>query len=154
MEEILEYVTIKYKCYNCKDDTEIFLSLYGTIDYRTCNTCNKETYFYFDEKKQLHQCDRDPRESRVTKPLNHELLDADFLQAMEKCFAAGNKNGRKPNDWKDREYTKNLHDVYLSKIMRHAASSYSGTFTGETKREHLAAVACNANILWHMLGDK
>ena len=146
MDITYQYVNVIINCVHCSIKMERSINTTGAVDYITCENCNKKTYIYFKDG-QLHVCDIDPR---TPAPV---LIDLNFVAAMEKCFAAGNKNDRKPNDWRDMPYTKNTHDVYLSKILRHAASSYSGTFSGETKRQHLAAVACNANILWHLLGD-
>ena len=73
---------------------------------------------------------------------------------MAKCFYAGIKGNRKAHDWQDIPNTIENRDKYLSKIVRHASKGYYSDPTKlNEQRKHLAAVACNANILWHMLGD-
>ncbi len=74
-----------------------------------------------------------------------------FAAAQARCFRAGIKNGRKPNEWKDIEPTPENRDEYFAKAMRHVhAAWYGDDFT--TREAHLVAASCNLNILWYMLG--
>lgn len=76
-------------------------------------------------------------------------LDERFLDAMADCFYRGvRKNGRAFNDWKTRKWDNNLKLLYTSKLIGHVAKGIRAA-TAEERRKHLAAVACNANILWH-----
>jgi len=78
-------------------------------------------------------------------------LDEDFLDAMADCFWVGTfKHGRAYDDWKRLKWNDRLQLLYTSKLIGHMAKGIRGDNVQE-KRKHLAAVACNANILWHHL---
>ena len=79
------------------------------------------------------------------------LLDLDFCAAMCENWQAGVKNGRQLNDWYFLKGEENKRK-YESKILRHLHGAKK-TF-GEDRKKHLAAIACNANILWSMESKK
>ena len=70
-----------------------------------------------------------------------ELLDLNFAAAMCDNMEKGIKDGRKANGWKT------MHPdipAYEAKILRHLREWQN---TGD--KRHLAAIACDANIIWH-----
>jgi hypothetical protein len=73
------------------------------------------------------------------------LVPFDFIAAMADNFERGLKDGRKAFDWKKIEWNDAETLKYFSKLMRHLMSAAEG----KTDCDHLAAVACNAAILWH-----
>lgn len=73
------------------------------------------------------------------------LVDLDFVAAMCNVYRAGlTTPGREPNGWKLLAWDDEHREEYVSKILRHLHA-----FTQTGSREDLAAIACNANILWH-----
>ena len=77
------------------------------------------------------------------------FLDEDFLDSMADCFCKGStKDGRAYFDWKRLKWNPDLKLLYTSKLIGHMANGIRAN-TAKERREHLAAVACNANILWH-----
>ena len=80
-------------------------------------------------------------------------LDNDFLDAMADCFHKGvKKDGRAFDDWKTMDWGDNMQLLYTSKLIGHMAKGIRGDDPHE-RRKHLAAVACNANIIWHHLKE-
>ena len=77
-----------------------------------------------------------------------ELLDLDFAAAMADVFGAGVKDGRAAGDWRGHPQTDETRDKYRAKILRHLRE-----YTNGNGREHLAAIACDACILWTMEGE-
>ena len=75
------------------------------------------------------------------------LLDVEFLQAMNANWLDGaNRTGRVVNDWRAIERTLENVRKYFEKLSRHAdQAKCAGTLA--VAQAHLAAVACNANIL-------
>ena len=78
-----------------------------------------------------------------------DLLDLDFAAAMADTFAEGVKDGRTAGDWKNHPKTAETRDRYRAKILRHLHE-----FTNGGGRDHLAAIACDACILWNMEGEQ
>jgi hypothetical protein len=68
-----------------------------------------------------------------------------FADAVDECFAKGVKDGRKAGDWKHIEPTEQNYGLYQEKVRSHLTRF---DITGDPA--HLAAVACNAEILWEM----
>jgi hypothetical protein len=68
-----------------------------------------------------------------------------FADAVDECFARGVKDGRKAGDWKHIEPTEVNYALYQEKVRSHLTRF---DITGDPA--HLAAVACNAEILWEM----
>jgi hypothetical protein len=68
-----------------------------------------------------------------------------FADAVDACFARGVKNGRKAGDWKHIKPTEQNYALYQEKVRSHLTRF---DITGDPS--HLAAVACNAEILWEM----
>lgn len=85
------------------------------------------------------------RNSEASGKTRFELLDLDFAAAMCNNFEEGIKGNRMPNGWKNMKPTPETMMRYRAKILRHLHNY--GT-TGNP--QDLAAIACNANILWHL----
>lgn len=68
------------------------------------------------------------------------LVEPSFIMAMASIMELGLKNGRQPGDWKDIPRDQAL-EQYRDALLRHA-------FAEDESEDHLAAVACNAMILW------
>jgi hypothetical protein len=77
------------------------------------------------------------------------LLDLGFCAAMCRNWEAGIKEGRTANDWETLPRTNETRERYAAKIMRHL---HGYVEQRGVAAEHLAAIACNANILWHIEG--
>jgi len=77
------------------------------------------------------------------------LLDFDFLAAMAENMRKGLTEGREEHDWYKIEPTQKNIEEYFSAAMRHLMKGVPGR-GGE--REALAAVACNAMIMWYLVG--
>ena len=88
-----------------------------------------------------------PKKDRGPK---YALLDFDFLAAMADVFDVGLKDGRKKNDWRKIENTDANFDAYVSALMRHLRAAIKRREAQCADEDHFAAVAANANILWHM----
>jgi hypothetical protein len=86
-----------------------------------------------------------------SKPIKtpFELLDLGFCAAMCRNWEAGIKEGRTANDWETLPRTNETREQYAAKIMRHLHEYVEQRGVAV---EHLAAIACNANILWHVEG--
>ena len=68
-----------------------------------------------------------------------------FFCAMETCLLLGSlKKDRSVGDWKNLEWNREKLCEYASKITRHTAKFLD---TGDLR--HLAAVACNAGIIYY-----
>jgi hypothetical protein len=80
-----------------------------------------------------------------------ELLDLGFAAAMCRNWEAGVKHGRTANDWETLPRTAETRDRYVAKVLRHLQAYVEAEGDGE-RCEHAAALACNANILWHVAG--
>lgn len=94
-----------------------------------------------DERRGSHLAERRLME------MDTLLLDDDFLKDMICCLGAGSqKNGRAPNDWQKQSHS-GARVRHIAKILRHL--SHYMEQTGPTAREHAAAIACNAMILWY-----
>ena len=78
-----------------------------------------------------------------------KLVDDEFCDAMHDCFYKGmQKDGRVKWDWKRLKWNENTQLLYTAKLLGHMAQGLRAETAAE-RCEHLAAVACNANILWH-----
>jgi hypothetical protein len=77
------------------------------------------------------------------------LLDLGFCAAMCRNWEAGIKEGRTANDWETLPQTNETRDRYAAKVLRHL---HEYVEQRGVAAEHLAAIACNANILWHVEG--
>ena len=80
-----------------------------------------------------------------------ELLDLGFAAAMCRSWADGVKHGRTANDWQYLPRTEETRDQYVAKVLRHL-QAYVETSDRGARCEHAAAIACDANILWHLSG--
>ena len=77
------------------------------------------------------------------------LVDDEFCDAMHDCFYKGmQENGYVKWGWKRLKWDHETQLLYTAKLLGHVAKGIRAE-TAEERREHLAAVACNANILWH-----
>jgi len=75
-------------------------------------------------------------------------MTQDFIDAMAQEFFEGTKKkGRVWNDWKALNWSKEYELLYTAKLMGHLAKAVRADNPFD-KKKHLAAVACNANILW------
>lgn len=85
------------------------------------------------------------------KPPLH-LLDMTFAAAMCQVFEEGNRDGRKAGDWREKQPTPENLAKYQGALLRHFMGYQDAMRDGRPgdAREHLASVACNANILWVM----
>ena len=74
-----------------------------------------------------------------------ELLDLDFAAAMCENFAAGvaQDPDREPNGWQTMDWDSPTESLYEAKILRHL---HEWRRTRDPR--HLAAIACDANIIW------
>lgn len=82
-----------------------------------------------------------------------ELLDLGFAAEMCGNWEKGVKGNRLPNDWESIEQTSENKDKYVAKILRHL-QGYVESESPAEMTQHLAAIACNANILWHLEGRR
>lgn len=86
----------------------------------------------------------------VNKPdgkVRPSLVDAGFIMAMAEVLEAGLKGARKREDWQRIPRPQALEEC-RDALLRHAFGQGP-----EDERQHLAAVACNAMILWWHLGQ-
>lgn len=75
------------------------------------------------------------------------LVDADFIMAMAEVLELGLKGGRNREDWQRIPRPQALEE-YRDALLRHALGQGP-----ENVRQHLAATAVNAMILWWHLGQ-
>lgn len=73
--------------------------------------------------------------------IEEDLIDQDFIEAMRENMRMGIKNGRKAGDWKERD-EEGVEDRFEA-IDRHGEK-----FESTLDPRHLAAIACNALIVW------
>jgi hypothetical protein len=78
------------------------------------------------------------------------LIDLRFMGAMATCFKGGIKDGRKAFDWMLIKPDTENAQKYRGKILRHLLDA---ALTEDMPRamQHMAAIACDANILWNLL---
>lgn len=77
------------------------------------------------------------------------LVDYDFLHAMDTCLVDGAmKPNRTLGDWKKRKWSLEQNALYAAKILGHLARAMRAGNTDDARR-HIAAIACNAWILWY-----
>jgi hypothetical protein len=69
-------------------------------------------------------------------------LREEFIEAMQENMSRGVKDGRKAHDWVDKDF--DWADDRFAAIHRHLYK-YSDT----DNPKHLAAVACNAMMVWY-----
>jgi hypothetical protein len=81
------------------------------------------------------------------------LLDLDFCAAMCENFQEGLTGDRVENGWKSLKSTTENLNKYEGALMRHFHLAKKAVLS-EDRKKHLAAIACNANILWSMEGNK
>ena len=78
-----------------------------------------------------------------------KLVDDEFTDAMHNEFYKGvQKDGRAYWDWKRLKWNKRIELLYTAKLLGHVAKGIRAE-TADERRKHLAAAACNCNILWH-----
>lgn len=82
-----------------------------------------------------------------------ELLDLGFAAAMSECWEAGIKDDRVVNGWKRLKWNERIERKYAAKILRHL-TAYLKSEDDVACLLHAAAIACNANILWHHAGKQ
>lgn len=77
-------------------------------------------------------------------------VDDDFIDAMADNFYNGvlQNTGRQHYDWKKLKWDHKWQLLYTSKLIGHLAAANRAE-SAEDRKMHLAAVACNANILWY-----
>lgn len=81
-----------------------------------------------------------------------ELLDTAFLFAMISNWLDGaDRPGRVVNGWRDIEPTGINVITYFAKLERHLNAAIDAGDKTEAQA-HLAAIACNANILFNIAG--
>jgi hypothetical protein len=91
-----------------------------------------------------------PPASKSDHKTPFELLDLGFAAAMCHSWQLGVKHGRTANDWQHLPRTDETRDRYVAKILRHLQGYVEAGDDRAVKCEHLAAIACDANILWHV----
>lgn len=72
-----------------------------------------------------------------------------FFAAVARNWKEGVKNGRSAFGWMDMDWTVWAERSYASKALRHLSHAEDPTLNITDRIKHLAAVYCNANILWH-----
>lgn len=75
-----------------------------------------------------------------------------FLSAISANWASGLKDGRKAFDWMMMNWNMYVEGLYVAKTMRHLIQADTSQ-TPDLINKHLAALFCNANILWRRCGD-
>lgn len=70
-----------------------------------------------------------------------------FTNAIVENWQRGLKDGREPFDWRTMPWDKDVEYKYLSKSIRHFIMA-DLAISQDEKIKHLAALFCNANILW------
>jgi len=71
-----------------------------------------------------------------------------FYDDMLDVFDRGVKNGREFGDWQRLNWDKTYEQLYEAKLIGHFAQAMRSDSAAD-KCKHLAAVACNACILWY-----
>lgn len=159
MTDTSECLSINILCPHCKQNTKAVLWMHKKIHIASCNNCS-EDFFHEIKNNEFHIYKTNPYAPKSTEiechnynclfnDENETLIDIKFVEAMERCFKAGIKEDRKANDWKEIALTDENIKKYFAKINRHAARAFLCD-SYENGMPHLAAIACNANILWHM----
>jgi hypothetical protein len=77
------------------------------------------------------------------------LLNFAFLEQIVERLEDGIKDGRKANDWQDRQPGPETEDGYFDACLRHLIAARYESDNAPNAREHLAAVAANAMIMWY-----
>lgn len=75
-----------------------------------------------------------------------------FLNAIADNWLDGIKDERIAFGWQDMHWDKSVEMAYVAKALRHFVQVDMAT-TADEKIQHLAALFCNANILWRRCGD-
>lgn len=75
------------------------------------------------------------------------LVGLDFIAAIADIFQKGLKNGRKPFDWQQLKWTKEMHDQYCDAAIRHIQQATKHK-NDRRSLTHWASVAANAYIIW------
>lgn len=75
-----------------------------------------------------------------------------FLAAISDNWSNGVKNHREPFDWIDMEWNPQVESIYMAKTLRHLVQADLAR-NSEIHIKHLAALFCNANILWRRCDD-
>lgn len=70
-----------------------------------------------------------------------------ILSAIANNWYDGIKGGREAFDWMKMNWDHSVEEVYIAKTLRHLVQA-DMSFTLTDKIKHLAALFCNANILW------
>ncbi len=81
------------------------------------------------------------------------LADLEFLRAMCENFERGLNGDRYPDGWKNIFWGPETKTEYAAKVLRHL-HEFIKTKNPVAQRQHAAAIACNANILWHHIKDR
>lgn len=74
------------------------------------------------------------------------------LSAIADNWMEGIKGSRKAFDWRTMPWDNSVEEAYLAKTLRHLVQS-DMALTLDDKIKHLAALFCNANILWRRCDD-
>ena len=102
-------------------------------------------------ERPCHQCAFFPTKCTPYKNEYHRCIFEDwrFIEAMVFNWIDGaQRPGREPNGWKIIPWDRKTRFKYFKKLMGHAAQAFAAQDITEA-RKHWAAVACNANILFH-----
>lgn len=75
-----------------------------------------------------------------------------ILNAIADNWLLGIKGDRKAFDWHTMHWDDGTETLYIAKTVRHLVQA-DMALTLEDKIKHLAALFCNANILWRRCGD-
>ena len=112
----------------------------STIDPKNCDECRA-----FKPISRYSQEEKTPFELKDVGKTPFAFLDFSFLAAMAECWSNGLQGTDEPFSWmRLLPWTADKENSYLSALMRHLA-----LYRRTRDPKHLAAVACNANILWH-----
>lgn len=122
------------------------------LDMKTCSYCGERTPLdappcWAKETEVAEYTERFhyPLPNKPDQKPRPTLVDPDFIMAMAAVMELGLKNGRNREDWK-RINTAQALCEYPDALLRHVLDGVNPPL--ESEEDHLAAVACNAMILW------
>jgi hypothetical protein len=88
----------------------------------------------------------------VWEAAENELSIGRFLNSIADNWLEGIKDEREAFDWQKMEWTEAIELAYIAKTMRHFVQ-VDMVVTLDERVQHLAALFCNANILWRRCSD-
>ena len=88
----------------------------------------------------------------VWEAAESDLSVGAWLIAVASNWAGGVKDGRAPFGWLTMQWDHEMEAKYIAKTLRHFSLAETAPSL-EIKTKHLAALFCNANILWRRCSD-